>query len=116
MQAVATLGPPPLHPAPHLFGQAFQPNPDGLGHTRGVAVTPTPFDEHAPGAPVACECQTAAPDGLAGGALGRHETEEGHELAGTVEPANVTDFADKRGGTHERDPTQRLISRHHWSP
>jgi hypothetical protein len=68
---------------------AFLPAPERRTHGRSAAVAPRGLNEHMTYAGVAGFGDRSKPTSVAGGVLTGHETEVGHELAWTLEAAQI---------------------------
>src|SRR5512144_3076477 len=93
--------------------QSLEPGSQGLADAGGIAVGPSPFDQHAPGAPITGEREASTSNGCAGRALGGDQTKESHQLARIVETAHIADFRHKGYRYDEGDATHRLIGCNH---
>lgn len=80
----------------------------GFSDTWRVTIRPGAFDKHMANPTVACLCDPAAANRVAGRSLSRHETKVAHQLAWIVEPAHVADFGHERHSNDEFDTPQCL--------
>src|SRR5436305_804418 len=62
------------------FRQPLEAYPEGLADPGGVAIGPSSLDQRSPGASIASERQTRAPDCIAGRALSWNESQKRHQL------------------------------------